>query len=61
LAEQQEKIRLEIEYELHLELVSESLLQIEKDLAEIERKRADISLQARIMRDDDEVILILYG
>ena len=61
LAGQQEKIRLESEYKLQLALISESLLQVEMDLAEIDRKRAEISLKARIMRDDDEVIILLYG
>jgi len=61
LADQQEKIRLELEYELQLTIVSESLLQIERDLAEINRKRAAIKLKARIMRDDDEVMILLYG
>lgn len=58
---QKEEIRQEIEYELQLEIISESLLQIERGLAEIERKRAEISLRARIMRDDDEVMILIYG
>lgn len=61
VADQEEKIRLESEYELQLALISESLLQVERDLAEIDRKRAEISLKARIMRDDDEIIILLYG
>ena len=61
LADQQEKIRLQSEYELQLAVVSESLLQVERDLAEIDSKRAKIKLRARIMRDDDEVMILLYG
>jgi hypothetical protein len=42
-------------------IVSESLLQVEKDLAEITKKRAEINLRARIMRDDDEVMMLLMS
>ena len=60
-AEQQEEIRHSQEIELKYLIISESLLQIKRDLAEIERKRATIKLRARIMRDDDEIMVILYG
>lgn len=50
-----EKTRLE------LEKVSKSLLTVEKDLAEIEKKRAEINLRARIMRDDDEIMMLLMS
>ena len=56
-----EEIRQIQENELKLLIVSESLLQIKRDLAEIAKKRAEISLRARIMRDDDEVMILLYG
>lgn len=56
-----EEIRQNQEYELKYLLVSESLLQVEKDLAEIAEKRANIKLRARIMRDDDEVMILLYA
>jgi len=61
LAEQQDKIRQKQEIELKYLLVSESLLRVEEDLAEIKRKQAQIELRAKIMRDDDEVIILLYG
>lgn len=49
------------ETRLKLLIVSESLLQVEMDLAEIARKRAEINLRARIMRDDDEVMMLLMS
>ena len=49
------------ETKLKLLVVSESLLQVEKDLVEIDRKRAEINLRARIMRDDDEVMMLLMS
>lgn len=61
LAVQQDKIRYKQEIELKYLIVSESLLQVKRDLAEIERKRAAIKMRARIMRDDEEVLLLLYG
>lgn len=61
LVAQQEEISKRLEIELKFEIVSESLLQVERDLAEIDRKRAAIKLKARIMRDDDEVMILLYG
>lgn len=57
----EEEIRQTQEIELKYLLVSKSLLKIEEDLTEVERKRGEIKRLARIMRDDDEVILILYG
>lgn len=44
-----------------LELVSKSLLQIERDLTVITEKRAQISLKARILKDDDDVIAIIIA
>lgn len=61
LADQQGEIRQKEETELKLLEVSESLLLTERDLVEIGRKRAKIDLIARIMRDDDELMIILYG
>ena len=57
----EEEIRQKQEIELKYLLVSKSLLKIEEDLTEVELKRGEIKRLARIMRDDDEVILILYG
>lgn len=57
----QADIRQKRELELKYLVMSESLLQIEKDLAEIDRRREKIKLEARIMRDDDELMVILYG
>lgn len=61
LADQRTEIRHKQEIELKSLIISESLLTIEKDLTEINRKRAKIKLKARIMRDDDEVMILLYG
>jgi len=61
LVAQQTEIRQIQEIELKSLIVSESLLQVKRDLAEIDRKRAAIKLKARIMRDDDEVMILLYG
>ena len=58
---QKQDIRQKQESELKLLLISESLLRIEKDLIEIQRKRAQITKKARIMRDDDEVIMLLMS
>ena len=58
---QRGEIRQKLETELKLEILSESLLTIQRDLAEIDRRRAAIKLKAKIMRDDDEVMILLYG
>lgn len=54
----QQEVRQKQDTELKLLLVSDSLLKIEKELTEINAKRANINMIARIMRDDDEVIAL---
>ena len=61
LADQHAKIGKLKEIELNLVQVSESLLKVEKDLAEIKQTREAIEAKARIMRNNDEVLILLIS
>lgn len=61
LAVQQDKIRHKQEIELKYLIVTKAIAQVSADLQKIEQRKKTIKLKARIMKDDEEILLLLYG